>query len=297
MANVKPRERVSILYFSVFVLLIALSFVQRFWWFQPRNWGLLAIYCGIFFLPMFLYRKKRRLGFKATYRTRPFKMKYLPFVFFFTVTVSAICCLINAVMVMIYSRLDAGYTATAVVGFSSQNPLMIFLTMALLPAVTEEFLLRGIVLREYECYGTVSAVLVSSLVFSLLHVSPFQTVSLFLAGVAYAVLTLLFDSIWPAVIAHMIHNSIVAIIYYYNDYVSYILGDRLFLVIFLVVLFVILLVALKFLENVLEERGKNGKIRGYRTRGSGTAPFKSVAFWLFLVGCVAKMVLSLTNLF
>lgn len=297
MANVKPRERVSILYLLVFVLLIVLSILQRFSWFQLRNWGVLAIYCCIFFLPMFFYRKKRRLSFKTAYKTGPFKFKYLPFIFFFTITVSAICCLINAVMVMMYSRLDGGFAATAVVGFTTKNPLMIFLIMALLPAVTEEFLLRGIVMREYECYGTLSAVLVSSLVFSLLHVSPFQIVSLFVAGVAYAVLALLFDSIWPAVIAHVIHNSVVALIYYYNDFVSYILGDRLFLVIFLVALFVILLIALKLLENVLAERGKNGKVRGYRGKGKGIAPLKSVSFWIFVAGCIAKMVLRLTNVF
>ena len=75
---------------------------------------------------------------------------------------------------------------------------------------------------------------VVALLFALFHTNPVQIPSLFVAGVCYGVLTLLFGSIWPAIIAHAINNGIAVLLAKYNDFIRYILQDRLFIIIAIV---------------------------------------------------------------
>lgn len=78
--------------------------------------------------------------------------------------------------------------------------------IALLPALGEEFLMRGNVLPGLASRGAVFGVFISALLFSLMHANPVQTGYQFCIGVVLAVLFMLSGSLVPCVAVHFFNN-------------------------------------------------------------------------------------------
>jgi len=86
------------------------------------------------------------------------------------------------------------------------------LVIAVLPAICEEALFRGVILNSCERgMGTVRTVFVVGFCFSLFHGSPEQTVYQFIAGCAFAFVAIRAGSILPTVLMHFINNAIIVI--------------------------------------------------------------------------------------
>ena len=289
MANAKPKNQVARLCLAVLILLLALNLVQHFGWLQLNNLAVLIIYCCIFFVPMTVYIKRRHRKGREIMRLHPINVKYIPFTLVMSIAISLICGALNIVGYMLFTVAGNDAQTTAMVAFNTQNPLVLLLTMVVLPAVTEELLIRGILLSEYEQFGTTRAVLLTSVIFALFHANPVYLLSLFVAGICYALLTLLFDSVYPALIAHLINNGAVLFLYYNKEFISYIFEDVLFLIFAIAAIFFILIWVLKMLEKVIDDRGSRGKLK-YLRRRTKHSPYRSLCLWLFTAGCIAKMV-------
>lgn len=100
-------------------------------------------------------------------------------------------------------------------GFS-ENVLFSALAFAVFPAITEELVFRGIMLAEYEDCGVFSAVIYSSLLFTMLHFDLKLFPVYFVSGVILAVTTYACRSILAAVIVHAV-NNIFSI--FFEDYI------------------------------------------------------------------------------
>ena len=88
------------------------------------------------------------------------------------------------------------------------------LVACLLPAVCEELIFRGIILRGLRGLGKVPAVLLSAAAFSLVHMSPMQTVHQFLLGVVLAIVALETRSILAPMLIHFVNNLLALILVY-----------------------------------------------------------------------------------
>jgi len=73
--------------------------------------------------------------------------------------------------------------------------------------LTEEFLFRGVMLKSLSKYGVPFAVMLSSLLFGLIHGNIFQTPFAIVDGVILAYLAVRSGSIWPSVIVHFCVNT------------------------------------------------------------------------------------------
>jgi len=82
-----------------------------------------------------------------------------------------------------------------------------FITIALVPAFCEEFLFRGVVLSNLMPYGKGTAIIVSSVLFGLMHGNFYQFLYATAAGILLGAVYVLTDSIWCSVLIHMINNS------------------------------------------------------------------------------------------
>lgn len=82
------------------------------------------------------------------------------------------------------------------------------LNIALVPAICEEVLFRGYILRAFEkSWGPVAAVLISGLIFGMFHIQLGNIFPLATLGVILALMTWLSGTLWPAVVAHFINNG------------------------------------------------------------------------------------------
>ncbi len=80
---------------------------------------------------------------------------------------------------------------------------------AILPAVCEELTFRGFILTGLQRrFRPRTAVLLSSFLFSLIHMNVFQFVPTFLVGVVLAYLTTRCGSILPAMLFHILYNAL-----------------------------------------------------------------------------------------
>lgn len=149
--------------------------------------------------------------------------------------------------------------------------------------------MRGIALYEYEKYGVAIAIILTSIIFSIFHANPLNIISLFVAGVFYAVLTKVFDSVYPAIFAHVVNNGIAVIISKYKGFINYIFGDAIFVIIAIISLFAILFITLKLFENVMDDFSIKGKLKTNVRKLSYGDPLLSIYLYLFVGLCILKM--------
>ncbi len=85
---------------------------------------------------------------------------------------------------------------------------------AVLPALCEELVFRGYVLQALRPQGDGIAIVLSSLLFSLLHGNLLQIPFAFILGLVMAYLTLQTGNIWMAVALHFITNGLSVVLQY-----------------------------------------------------------------------------------
>lgn len=86
---------------------------------------------------------------------------------------------------------------------------MIVFLLAIVPAMCEELFFRGYVLNGLRgAFGLRGAMLVSAAAFAINHHSVHRLIITAVLGILLAVLVIRWGSIWPAVVAHAMHNGI-----------------------------------------------------------------------------------------
>lgn len=109
-------------------------------------------------------------------------------------------------------------------GYQSQEMLLpstdgwgiigVLIAVALLPAVTEELIFRGILLDGLKKnFSAVVAILLCGGIFAVYHQRPEQTIYQFCCGTAYALLAFKAGSILPTVLAHFLNNALIVILH------------------------------------------------------------------------------------
>lgn len=82
----------------------------------------------------------------------------------------------------------------------------ILLSNAVVPALVEEFALRGVVLNALRKYGDAFAVFFSGLVFGIMHGNGNQAPFAFILGSVLAMLVIMTGSLWTSITVHLINN-------------------------------------------------------------------------------------------
>ena len=99
-------------------------------------------------------------------------------------------------------------TATAVGGMAAQGGLWpTMLVIAVLPAILEEVMFRGILLAGYRRQSIWVAVLVNGLFFGMMHLNPQQFLYAFLLGMLFTYMVRCTRSLWTGILAHFMVNG------------------------------------------------------------------------------------------
>lgn len=103
----------------------------------------------------------------------------------------------------------AGSSVGGETSYTVVNFLVEVVTVAILPALCEEFVHRGLVLRgTADTVGYKKAIIISSLLFGLMHLNIQQFFYATILGIFMGFLVSMTRSIWPAVIVHFCNNFI-----------------------------------------------------------------------------------------
>lgn len=96
------------------------------------------------------------------------------------------------------------------------------LIMAVMPAILEEFFFRGYVLQALRPYGDTFAVVVSALLFGLMHGNLTQLPFAFLLGLIFGFFAVRLGNIWVCCVIHFLNNAVAVLL---GDFLPYYVTD------------------------------------------------------------------------
>lgn len=180
----------------------------------------------IFFLGLFLVflllasiQKKSLRGLPAAY---DIKKDVSPREFCLIILLSLLCIvsfiLLQSAFVEFFVYLGYNQSQSNVAIDTFYKYLVALIVMAVLPAVVEELLFRGVILQGLMRFGPITAVIVSAMLFSLFHLSLSQTVYQFILGIIFAVLYLRTRNLTYPILLHFFNNAFtLTVMYAMND--------------------------------------------------------------------------------
>lgn len=94
-----------------------------------------------------------------------------------------------------------------------------FVVIAIIPAIAEELMFRGIAMRMIHSRSRKIgvAIAVSAFLFAMFHSSPTGLLSIFFAGVLLGTIYYLTGSIWLSMLAHLINNGLQVVVIYIGN--------------------------------------------------------------------------------
>lgn len=114
----------------------------------------------------------------------------------------------------------SGNTASNAISKVMDNPLWLnLLLLAVLPALVEEYVFRGLIFLGYKKRNPLKAVLLSAALFGFMHLNINQFSYAFVLGIVLALLVYATGSIIPGILVHFTING-------YSVVVSYILANK-----------------------------------------------------------------------
>ena len=122
------------------------------------------------------------------------------------------------------------------------------ISLAIVPAVLEEFLCRGIISAEYNTYGSLTSVIMSALMFSMLHTSFVRFPIYLFTGVVLSLTASVSSSVLSSMLVHALNNIFVLFLEPYLYKIAAKSGSGLGLMMFIVVTLMLVFAFLFFMK-------------------------------------------------
>lgn len=187
--------------------------------FTESPW-LLSIYISLvsisFLGIFFVYSKVSKVNFKKAGLFK-FKFGWLNLLICVVIAVITIFGFNSFINFLFYLMELIGYTPDVSLPLPLNNIGWLFVNLfalAVIPAICEELIHRGIILNGFRRFGNFNAVLLSALFFALAHGSAMQFFYQFILGIVLGYVVIKTGSIFASMIVHFLNNAIV-IIYNY----------------------------------------------------------------------------------
>ncbi len=167
-------------------------------------------------------------------------MLCVPLMIFSTFAINFVSTIIQEMLGITFTT---GVEDPKIVG--AEGIFIAVLSTAVLPAVLEEIVVRGIVMQPLRRFGDKFAIVASALIFGIMHGNMVQIPYTVVAGLFMGYLAIATGSLWPSIILHFINNfySVAVVVAYDNA------GDTAGMLIS--VLFIALFVLSGFLGGLL----------------------------------------------
>lgn len=167
----------------------------------------------MFLIPLFMFTLLSKQKFKQTFKDFRFNKINLKSIFI-CIGIGVLVFILNIAVSSFFSFILQlfGYQYSSGVGTSSGYPVWLFfvslIITAVLPGFCEEVAHRGLLLRGFKDLGMKKAILLSALLFGLMHLNIEQFFYASLIGALLGFLTVTTNSIFPAMIVHFMNNGI-----------------------------------------------------------------------------------------
>ncbi len=167
-----------------------------------------VFYIAIPFAAVYFALKKKNftgvLPFGTTYNTKAaiyLVMFTAPLMIFSSIVVNSISLVIQAFLEIEFT---SGLEDIKMPG--AGGAVLAAVSMAVVPAIIEEFAIRGVIMQPLRRYGDGFAIVASAFIFSIMHGNMAQIPYTVVGGIYLGYITIATGSLWPAIIVHFINN-------------------------------------------------------------------------------------------
>lgn len=158
----------------------------------------------VYALPVLIYLIVCGKSLKEALRIKKIRISNVFRLILFTYLITPVISLVNALS-LIFSKNVISETITEI---TDNYPLGIaVLVVGVMPAILEESVYRGVFYNEYRKLNTRAAIILSALLFGLLHMNLNQFSYAFVLGAIFALVIEATDSIVSTMIMHFVINS------------------------------------------------------------------------------------------
>lgn len=160
----------------------------------------------------FLYFLRSKENPKAL--TKGCKWYYFPIAILLQFGLLFSLSFVNDLFISLFEFFGYQASGTPLPSIDGWKLLPALFVIALLPAIFEEVLFRGLLSRNMHArgWGLIPTVVISGAIFSLFHGSPEQTVYQFICGVCFSLVAIRAGSILPTVVAHFLNNGTILLL-------------------------------------------------------------------------------------
>jgi len=191
--------------------------------FRPENEamingvGLILVSLLSFGLVILIGYKKSHKSFNEVFmfNTVPLNLwsALIVFMFGFVIVSSELDNLLNYVLPMPELLQDAFDLL-----LTNEYIILSIILIGIIPAFLEEMLFRGVILSGFrENYSPKKAIIVSAVLFGIVHLNPWQFVTAFIVGIISAWICLKTKSILPAIYIHLFNNMLAVFLAKYGE--------------------------------------------------------------------------------
>ena len=203
----------NLLYLIVLVLMILLSSAVGLFRLELENTEQWLVFTFIMEMlvigvPPLIYVLVNKANIRQTFRINRISIKELVLVLGMAVFGYCIVSFINLILYRIFSFIGTPIVPEFPPINNGRQYITALLVMALTPAVVEEFLFRGIILRGYERLGTRMSIIATGLLFAFLHLRITNIPAIIFLGIMIGYVVIRTDSIFAGVLYHFTQNAI-----------------------------------------------------------------------------------------
>ena len=246
--------QIGTLFFAVFGLIIASFFKissDEFFIFLETATGTLitSLFMDLFIVCIFLFLNKKKDNHILK---KPTTKKIL-----FYVLLTIICYLLVNPIVNSFSSIISHFFPINDLTYSlnTKNYFISLISMAVLPAIAEELLFRGIIFKGLQKRSNTFAIIISAIMFALFHLSLQQTIYPLLMGIILAVIMCHENNIIYCILFHFLNNFLTLTLKYFN--VSLIFNHWTYYILAAICLAIFVFAAVKHIKKLKNSQTTN----------------------------------------
>lgn len=166
-------------------------------------------------IPSLIYVIVNKISVKELIRFKKIKITSLLMLFFFAFAITPLMSLINSISLLFSDNHIQDVVGT----MATQIPfLAALIVVAIIPAICEESIYRGVLFNGYRSAGTMKAIFMSGLLFGLFHMNLNQFSYAFCMGIIFAFIIEATDSILASMFVHFVINGSQMVLLYMRPY-------------------------------------------------------------------------------
>ncbi|MGE4282721.1 MAG: lysostaphin resistance A-like protein [Clostridia bacterium] len=186
---------------------------------QDRLLNILLILTQFFavFLPVVIYLKLKGVPVKDTLRLKPLKPFHMLLIIVMGITGQFIAQILNLPILLLLSLLGEIPPSPIPMPHTLEGLVVSLAIIALAPAICEELMMRGLIMRAYEIRGTKAGVVISALFFGIIHGDIKNLVAPIFFGLIFGYFVVRTGSILAGVLAHFVNNALAVCLGYLQE--------------------------------------------------------------------------------